>query len=502
MGAATGALASAGNGLLQSGSALFKGIPNKMGGVVGGSFAGGADPESANIETPIGEKDVTQSLAANQNALAQQQSLLDALQRQGGLTNQSNVFDQTQGLANQLSHANGLGAQQQAIAALQGLSGQQQSLAGQYQNIAAGQGANPAQAMLNNATGQNIASQAALMASQRGAGANVGLMARQAAQQGGALQQQAVGQGAQLQAQQQLAALQGLGQQQQAIGGTQQAIAGIGGQQLGAQQAQQQALAAQSSQQVGQQMGATTTLNQAQQANQQALLNAMNQQNQNKVTMQGNINSANANLKSTGMQGTQGLIGGVLNGAGAALGMAKGGEVSLADGGAVAPVAPMAVAPTEPIVGPQSSFGKFLAGWGNGTPTSNSGMAFNMAPANSGAAQVQQGATNFGQGLGKMMNRPKSVEPGQTMAGPDAAAMPMDTMVAAKGGLAKDGGHVAAKGPEQKAVKKGDSYANDKVPAILSEGEVVIPRSVMQSKDPAKGAADFVARVMAKRGKK
>lgn len=61
------------------------------------------------------------------------------------------------------------------------------------------------------------------------------------------------------------------------------------------------------------------------------------------------------------------------------------------------------------------------------------------------------------------------------------------------------GGGVQAANAQQKAVHAGDSYANDKVPAMLSEGEVVIPRSVMKGKDPARGAADFVRAVMAKR---
>lgn len=61
------------------------------------------------------------------------------------------------------------------------------------------------------------------------------------------------------------------------------------------------------------------------------------------------------------------------------------------------------------------------------------------------------------------------------------------------------GGGVMAATPHQEAVKAGDSYANDKVPAMLSEGEVVIPRSVMQGANPERGAAEFVRAVMAKR---
>lgn len=99
----------------------------------------------------------------------------------------------------------------------QKIQNQQQGLANQLQNQANGQGPNPAQAALNQATGQNVSNQAALMAGQRGASANPGLIARQAAQQGAAIQQNAVGQSATLQAQQQLAAQQQLQAQQQAL---------------------------------------------------------------------------------------------------------------------------------------------------------------------------------------------------------------------------------------------------------------------------------------------
>lgn len=98
----------------------------------------------------------------------------------------------------------------------QSLLGRQQQLEGQLGDEAAGGGPNPAQAALNQSTGQNIQQQAALAAATRGAGANAGLIASNAAQQGAATQQQAVGQGATLQAQQQLAARQGQQQQQAA----------------------------------------------------------------------------------------------------------------------------------------------------------------------------------------------------------------------------------------------------------------------------------------------
>ncbi len=53
-----------------------------------------------------------------------------------------------------------------------------------------------------------------------------------------------------------------------------------------------------------------------------------------------------------------------------------------------------------------------------------------------------------------------------------------------------------------KAKVKGDSLKNDTVPAVLSPGEIVIPRSIAQGKDAPKRAAEFVAKVLAKNGLK
>ena len=122
------------------------------------------------------------------------------------------AIQQQQGFATQAAGQNGFGNQSDVY-------NQQQSLANQLQAQSQGAGPNPAQAALNQNTGQNIAQQAALMAGQRGAGANAGLAARQAAQQGAATQQAATGQAATLQAQQQLAAESALQQQQAQLQG-------------------------------------------------------------------------------------------------------------------------------------------------------------------------------------------------------------------------------------------------------------------------------------------
>lgn len=75
----------------------------------------------------------------------------------------------------------------------------------------------------------------------------------------------------------------------------------------------------------------------------------------------------------------------------------------------------------------------------------------------------------------------------------DLTALPSGQMAASKGGLMKKGGKVIAHDKAEKAVKKGDSLENDKVPAMLSEGEMVIPRHIMMHPNAPAMAAKFVA---------
>ncbi len=238
-----------------------------IGGIIGGSGGQGAgfqaaSPQNSSIISPT---DIRQFQGNLTSGLGQQQSLYDQLAAQNGIQNQSNVFQQQQALAQQL----------------------------QAQTM--GQGPNPAQAALAQATGANTANQAALMAGQRGAGANAGLIARQAAQQGGANQQQAAGQAATMQAQQQLAAQQQLMQQQQAM-------SGLAGQQVGQQQQQGNAYTQNA-------LGATT-----------GFLNAA-------TGLQSNANNANASIAGGNAKNQAGLLGGLLGGAGSALALAHGGQV-------------------------------------------------------------------------------------------------------------------------------------------------------------------------------
>lgn len=484
-----------------------------MGGMLG--TAGGVNgtglskPGQADILNTVNAEDVKNTSLGAQQGLQSQQDLLNALQGQNGIGNQSDVFGQTQNLVNQLGRTSSVYNQNQALNNQNALAGQQQGLANQYQAVANGQGPNPAQNMLNQSTGQNVANQAALMAGQRGAGANVGLMARQAGQAGAGIQQNAVGQAATMQSQQQLNALAGLGAQQQAMGNTYNNVAGIAGQQIGAQQAGQAALANQANQQVGQQMGATTGYSQGLQNEQAQMLGAAGAQNSAKVGAQSSMNSANSSMANTEMGNQGSLVGGLLKGGAAIAGLAGGGVVHMATGG---------VAP--PIQGPSSSFGQFLSGWtGAGQPINSMGSDYNYMGSGNGNKALEEGLGDVGSAIKNRMYDPNATPDAGGFAqlpteGPQMeGAAPQGQMNGfmspapqlgpemARGGLASKGGNVAAKTPDQKAVKSGNSYDNDKIPAMLSEGEVVIPREVMQSGDPVRGAADFVAKVMAKRRK-
>lgn len=422
----------------------------------------------------------------------------------------------------------------------------QNVLAGQFANQALGQGPNVATNVLNQATAGNVANQAALMAGQRGAGSNPALIARQAAQQGAATQQQAVGQAATMQAQQQIAA-----------------------EQAGAQLAGNQ---------IAQTQGATTANTQANQG-EQGILQGANTAN----------NNIQGQLANTTMQGQQGLIGGVLNGVGGALGLAQGGEVHAkkldfvhkmtklglehhgqppalySDGGQVPTV------PSPGTLDAQASMRKAFgyADGGLAVPAVqvNAPQAMPFQP----VAQVEGGfnaGTNAGaQALSNSMKaKPKPDDPNsmssqnknikadsqnvlgsdpQMIAGPAGTTDLTDMAMtkAAQGGmmhqhfqgphksavanyLMNKGGKVPAlvspgevylspdkvervlKGENPmkigekvpgKAKVKGDSRKNDFVPADLDEGGVVIPRHIATHKMNGEKAELFVHRAVAKR---
>lgn len=174
--------------------------------------------------------------------------------------------------------------------------GNQNFLADQYGAMARGEGPNPAQNQLNEATQKNVANQAAMMAGQRGSSANAGLMARQAAQQGAATQQTAVGQAATLGAQQQIAA--------------------------------QNNLANLANNQISQTGQAITGQGSAQQNEQAILQNANTSYNNAAVGMQSNINNVNSQTAAANQNMAANTMGGISSAISAPMSaLAKGGEV-------------------------------------------------------------------------------------------------------------------------------------------------------------------------------
>lgn len=405
-------------------------------GAIGGLVGLSGGNSGTGYSTPSGTNSgqLQTAYTGAQNAMTGQQGLLTALQGQNGLQNQSQVYGQLQGIAN-------------------------------------GNGPNPAQAMLNQSTGQNVANQAALMAGQRGAASNVGLMARQAAQQGAQIQQQAAGQGASMQAQQSLNALNSAGQMANT----------------------------QASNQIGQ-----TNANVASQQGEQSTLQGANTAN----------NAVQGQLANTTMQGQQGLIGGGLQAGAAALGLADGGQVPGIQANSA--------------FSPQSMFGQALASGSTqvGTPSFGGG-------SNSGAQALQQGVSAFGKNKNSnptsgatSMQDSNDTEFGSSSIGDSGVSGLGDlgVMAAAEGGkvpaMVSPGERIIP--PEKvKSVAegkvspmkvgtqvpgtpkvKGNSYANDTVSAKLPEGGFVIPNDIMQSKNPEQNAAKFVRDFLAKKGKR
>lgn len=362
-------------------------------------FGGASSGQNFQAQNPFSTEQQQQAIKDAHAALAQQNALVQALQAQGGLQNQSNVFNQMGATAQDLS------------------------------NAAQGLGPNPAQAQLAQATAANTANQAALMAGQRGASANAGLLARQAGMQGAANQQAAAGQAATMGAQQQLAARQQL-QQQQAMMGN---IAG--------QQAQQL--------QAGT-MGAGQLAGQ----NQQAMLGAVQGANQ-----------ANAQIAAGNAQRQGGAIGGLLGAAGTALAGPIGGALgSLFKPG--------------PKAGSDADFAaEFDKRQAAGFKPFAHGGEVESAP--------HETTVRPDAGWGKVIV--KDYANGGAVSGPKSHHGKYLNM--------QSGGGV----PGHASVS-GDSFKNDTQPAMLSPGEIVIPRHITQGPNAPEKAAQFVAAIMAKHG--
>jgi hypothetical protein len=415
----------------------------------------------------------------------------------GDLTNQ-NQFNATLAPTTQTDYSGVVGqAGQNALSGYGNFNtnqGQQQNLANALQSVSNGSGPNPAQAMLSQATGANVANQAALIAGQRGAGANVGLQARQAAMAGSNAQQQAAGQAATLQSQQQLNALNAQG-----------AVLG----QMGNQNIAEQ--------------GANTNLF-------SGAAGAQNAQNTGNIQNYGMAEGLNQKTSQSNTDAVNKTTGGFLNGIGGAatalIGLAKGGQVPdhfakvhalyhadenpklamvpksarFADGGAV-PVSTATMTNTATATSTNTALSseqrkakeQKLKDTMDPDSTAMIGYADGgdvFAPDYKGVqAKIGNWATDGQSDL--QMKAAKSV----AQNGGESAMLPADVKGTQAVNDYRSGGRVGGR-----AMVAGNSLKNDTQPAMLSPKEIVLPRSITMAPDAPEQAAKFVAAILKKQG--
>lgn len=354
------------------------------------------------------------------------------------------------------------------------LYGQQQGLANQLQMQAAGGGPNPAMDQLALTTGQNVQNQAALMAGQRGARGNPGLMARQIASQGAQTQQGAAGQAAVMRANQQLAAQQALMQQQGAMGNT-------------------------NANMMNARQGALNGYNQSAQNMQNMLLGAATANNAQNIGMQSNINNANAGIAQQNASTQGSMTQGFFKGVGKSLPIIG---QNFADGGVIGqqPMPQPPPPPQDTSINAQNISKSFNAALGFGGPKKYAGggsilanfaapqmqMAQQVSPT-AGVMNVDLYSPHLSQATPWDSKDDKKSPLQQAQQGPvapsggdtfSAGATPFEALPAELGPasgtamLASNGGRIPGR-----AQFGGDDERNDTVDARLSPGEVVIPRT-------------------------
>jgi len=233
-----------------------------------------------------------------------------------------------------------------------------------------------------------------------------------------------------------------------------------------------QAAAIQRAQQIlaAQQLGAQTNLGQ-----QQIYQGSLANYNQANVGAYGQANAINAGVAGQNANWYQRLIGGAAKGAGSAAGV--GGMGGMAGGGEVPP--------------PPGS--ELLAQY---DPSFNQGYQPNVGTPQQFAVP-QYGQQGSGKAYGGEVAGPMS-HLGRVFAG---VPLPRHEQAMARleaGGMVdfRSGGDVPGR-----AKVGGDSPKNDTVPAMVSPGEVVLPRSVMDAKNAPEAAAEFVRRLQNRSGK-
>lgn len=238
-------------------------------------------------------------------------------------------------------------------------------------------------------------------------------------------------------------------------------------------------LAGQAVGQSNQQVLGQTAQNQlgSQQLAQQA--NAQQQQISNGVIS--NQNNANANIAAANNKTNAAGVGGVLGGLGS--GAVKLGGMLTSGLGAAAPAvttAGEAIASNPEVL---------LAAQGGAIPYTPSHVPYTPSYAAGGPISGQSHVHAYFQG-GAAKAVPAMVSPGEVYLPPSAVSK-----VAGGADPIKAGEKIPGK-----AKVKGNSYANDTVPKKLEEGGIVLPKSVMESKNPHWAAHKFVQEIMAKQG--
>jgi len=341
---------------------------------------------------------------------------------------------------------------QQSQQAFDQTQGQQQALAQALAAQAQGQGPNLAQNQLEKATQNNIAQNAGMMDSQRGI--NPGAAQRLIAQNTANQNQEAAGQSAIMRAQQQLAA-------QGQLGGL---LNNVQGQNLQNQNIYQNAVAA---------------LNNAN------ISNALGQERINAGTAAQNA-AANQNTAS-------GILNSLSSGMGmmSSMGMADGGMVPhYADGGGVGGAGGFDMGSMMNMFGGSKGGGEDKQKDPMFMPPDASLQIANQMAAEGGVPHYAAGM--HVQPLTNMEDIMGQANPQNVMSmlggGGEGGGMGSLAMLAAAARGGKIPGH---------AKVKGDSPKNDTVPAMLSPGEIVLPKSVVDSPDAESKAAEFVKHIKA-----
>jgi hypothetical protein len=134
-----------------------------------------------------------------------------------------------------------------------------------------------------------------------------------------------------------------------------------------------------------------------------------------------------------------------------------------------------------------------------------SGLSKGIAAHKAKAHELREGSRTYPKKMadgGKVSPTPAPVQGSNTNAALSAMGSAVSNPQQAVGGSLwskltgkAKGGEIKAKSPEEKAEHKGDSKKDDKIPILASEGEAVLPKSVMKGKNAPKKAEKFVKKI-------